>query len=247
VLLQVVARFTVHNTVLGVRTAVAREAVVAEARELDVVRVLLVEHDFDVLVRVVARARLQRNAIRGEGRAFAVVHQTVAVKGELLAHGVVDAIPHNKLRTVTHVVVVLHTEALASLAFRAVQLELEVLRRVGRESSGRAVRRAVERRGRARGRVERRGSRLRSRRDGGRGQGAECERRGGGAADERLGVDLDVAAHERRLRFDVGGGDCVHRGVGGHCVICLRDESGERHAPVSAAALSTTARASPHW
>ena len=32
------------------------------------------------------------------------------------------------------------------------------------------------------------------------------------------GVDLDVAAQDRRLRFDVGGGDCVHRGVG-HCVL----------------------------
>ena len=105
----------------------------------------------------------------GPGRAFAVVHQTVAVKGELLAHGVVDAIPHNKFRSVLHAVVVLNAEA------------------------------------------------------------------------------LDVALQERRLGLDVGGGDGVHCGVGGHCVICLRGESGERHAPVSAAALSTTARASPHW
>ena len=47
VLLQVVARFTVDNTVLGFVTAVARETVVAEARELDVVRVLLVEDDLE--------------------------------------------------------------------------------------------------------------------------------------------------------------------------------------------------------
>ena len=136
-----VTRFTVDNTVLGFITAVARETVVAEARELDVVRVLLVEHDFDVLVLVVARARLQRNPIRGEGRAFAVVHQTVAVKGELLAHGVVDAIPHNKFRSVLHAVVVLNAEALAVLAFRAVQLELQLIRRVGRKVGGRRVER----------------------------------------------------------------------------------------------------------
>ena len=145
-LLLVVARFTVHNTVLGIRTAVARETVVAEARELDVVRVLLVEHDFDVLV-LVARARLQRNARVGPGRAFAVVHQTVAVKGELLAHGVVDAIPHNKFRSVLHVVVVLHAEALAIPAFRAVQLELQLIRRAGRKVDGRRVERRGTRRG----------------------------------------------------------------------------------------------------
>ena len=50
------------------------------------------------------------------------------------------------------------------------------------------------------------------------------------------GVDLDVAAQDRRLRFDVGGGDRVHRGVRGHYLICLRGDSGERRACVAASA-----------
>ena len=50
-------------------------------------------------------------------------------------------------------------------------------------------------------------------------EGSDNERRAGGAGEHRLDVQLDVALEERLLRLDVGGGN---RGVGCHCVRCLR-------------------------
>ena len=53
----------------------------------------------------------------------------------------------------------------------------------------------------------------------GRAEDEGCRR---GATKHRLDVQLDVALEERLLRLDVGGGDRAHRGVGSHCVRCLR-------------------------
>jgi hypothetical protein len=55
-----------------------------------------------------------------------------------------------------------------------------------------------------------------------------------GSADDD--VQLDVALEERLLRFDVGGGDRAHRGVGGHCACVAR-------APLTTCGASTHSEA----